>query len=1202
MIEVYVLLFICLQIPRSFWLVSKYLNTLKQKTLVFDGAMGTSLFAYDLSVEDYGGAQFEGCPENLNYSKPEIIQEIHRKFLEAGADVIETNSFGGSKIVLAEYGLEDKAYEINKLAARLAREVADEISNEDKPRFVAGSIGPGTKLPSLGHISFDDLHDSYIPQIKGLIDGKADLLIIETCQDPLQIKAALAACADVFSELKTKLPLQVQVTVEQVGTLLVGTDISAALTTLCPYPIDIIGLNCATGPKEMREHVRHLCENAPFYVSCIPNAGIPENVGGHAVYPLAANEFAEQLSKFIDEFGVDVVGGCCGTTYEHIKALADAVSKKPKKIRASMSSESESVESVSSLYSSVPMLMEPKPLFVGERTNANGSKLFKELLANEDYEGMVELAKGQLEEGAHVLDICTAYVGRDEVKDMNALISKVNTQVNIPIMIDSTESEVLDSALKQISAKAIINSVNLEDGEKRVKEIANLAKRYGAALVVLTIDEEGMAKSAEKKFSIAQRLYKLLVDEHGLNPKDLIYDPLTFTLGSGDEDLRTAGIETINAIRMIKEAYPEVKTILGLSNISFGLNAKVRPALNSIFLYECIKAGCDMAICNSKKIIPVSKLKKEIKKYCEDLIYDRREFNKEECSYDPLMELVKSAENIKLEDTQKANPYEGLEVEEILAKRIIDGNKTNIEADLGLALNKGHKALDIINKFLMDGMKVVGEKFGAGEMQLPFVLQSATTMKAAVAYLEQFMDQSEESGSKGSMVIATVKGDVHDIGKNLVDIILSNNGFKIINLGIKQPIEDIIKAVKEYKPDAVGLSGLLVKSTLIMKQGLETLNEHDINVPIILGGAALTRRFVEEDCANTYKGPVFYGFDAFTDLHLMEKLCAGASTEEIKQEFYKSRTSANTESKVYDDVNEQNDELITKDGISLFDFTEQQSQIKILSENEVPKMPFYGTKIIESKDIDYDAMWRYLNLDALFIGQWRMGKGKKTKEEYEIQRETVILPTLERVKAIARKDKWLEPKIIYAYYPCKINKQNANQLDLYSENYKEIIESFKFPRQASGDYLCLTDYFRSESEFNTIPLQVVSIGQKSADYVQALYDANDFQEYLYAYGLATESTEALAEYAHAHIRKELGFSSEDHADPSKVIKCHYHGMRYSFGYPACPRIEDQAQLFRLLKPERIGLKLSDEWQIHPDHSTSAMIVHHPDAKYFNVRA
>lgn len=1290
---------------------TSFLETAKTKTIIFDGAMGTSLFTYDLQVEDYGEAKYEGCPEQLNYTRPEMIQEIHSKFFEAGADVVETNTFGSSTLVLDEFDLGDKSYEVSKLATGLAREVADKFTalTPEKPRFVAGSIGPGTKLASLGNITYDELYESYQPQVKGLIDGGADLILIETCQDPLQIKACLAAIFKVLKDIedenftltdeelfekyprlikvdrvksglssRVRIPIHVQVTVETMGTLLVGSDIASAVTTLSAFPIDTVGMNCATGPKEMREHLQYLYENSPFMISCLPNAGIPENIGGHAHFPLAAEDFANQLSRYAEEFSINFVGGCCGTTYEHIRQLAKKVeesSLRGAERRGNLQSRNTTVfETVSSIYNSVPMLMEPKPLIVGERTNANGSKLFRDLLGESDYEAIVDIAKEQLAEGSHILDVCTAYVGRDEIKDMTEVIKRVNTQVNIPIMVDSTEYPVLEESLKYISGKPVINSVNLEDGEERVEKIAELANRFGASLVVLTIDEDGMAKTAQKKLEIATRLYDLLVHKHGMNPQDLIYDALTFTLASGEEEMRKAGIETIEGIRLIKEKYPEVKTVLGLSNISFGLSAKLRPSLNSVFLHECIEAGLDMAIASARKLIPMAKIEPEVKQICLDLIYDRRRHPgqiarhpersegpnaksltgaldsssspQNDKEYDPLHALLACIEDVKDQTEANKDPYAGMTIDQILAQRIIDGNKTNVDKDLNIALEQGHKPLHIINEFLMNGMKVVGERFRSGEMQLPFVLQSATAMKTAVAHLEQFMEKEDSDQTKGSIVLATVRGDVHDIGKNLVDIILTNNGYTVHNIGIKQPVEAILAAVEEHKADVVGMSGLLVKSTLIMKQNLEIMNERNIDVPVILGGSALTRRYVEEDCAQVYNGTVFYGFDAFTDLSLMEKICSGPKAEKdryksyvenLKEEFYKTRPNATPNEQINPETNEAYErvgENLTR--ADTFTYTEKLSDTRVLDASEIPSAPFLGDKIIESEEIDIDEVWQYINKDALIIGQWNMGKGKRSKEDYEKQRQEVIYPLLERVKQEAREARYIKPKISYAYYECEVDPENPNKLIVHRHpersegpNPKSLIgaldsspfdklraqndgfESFTFPRQTSGDHLCLTDYFKtaviaSNSETisqqkNLVAFQIVTIGEAAAEYIAKLYKEGKFDDYLYHYGLATETTEALAEYAHARIRKELGYAAEDDKDMFKLVRSGYHGMRFSFGYPACPRIEDQEQLFRLLKPERIGLELSEEWQIHPEHSTSAIVVHHPDAKYFNVK-
>lgn len=839
-------------------MAKQFLDLCKEKIVFFDGAMGTSIQSHPLSLDDFHG--LEGCNEILVKTKPQVIKEIHESFLKVGADVIETNSFGTNSIVLAEYDIANMAYELNYTSAKLAKEIANDF-NYLKPRFVAGSIGPSTKLPTLGHISYQNMKEAFYTQASGLLNGGVDIFLLETCQDILQAKAALAALFKVMEEKKKRIPVMVQITIERTGTMLVGSDIASSFCALEPYEINVIGINCATGPLEMSDHIRYLCETSTLPVSCMPNAGMPENIGGKSHYHLSAEDFSKTLSHFVNDLGVNIVGGCCGTTPAHIKAVIHSVEKKnPKKRNPKYTN------SVSSLYSIVPLNIDSPPVFVGERTNANGSKFFRELLAKEDFDGMVLMAKEQLEEGAHLLDVCTAYVGRDEIKDMTEYIKRLNTQVNIPIMIDSTEEVVIQKALELISGKPLINSINLEDGEEKIKKVCPLTKEFGAALIALTIDEDGMAKTAKKKFEIAKRIYELVTNKYKIKGENLIFDTLTFTLGSGDEEFRRAGIETIEGIKLIKKHFPEAKTILGISNISFGLLPQARQVLNSVFMHEAVKHGLDLAIVNAKRILPLYKISEEQKQVALDLIYDKR---KEE--YDPLHKFM------LLFEKQSAISYQPSAIscqlsaiEELLKKRIIDGNKSGLIKDLDEALKK-HRPLDIINNILLDGMKVVGDLFASGEMQLPFVLQSAETMKAAVSYLEPLMEKKEVK-ARGKIVLATVKGDVHDIGKNLADIILTNNGYKVFNLGIKQPIESIIKTATEEKVDVIGMSGLLVKSTQIMKENLEILNERNITIPVILGGAALTRKFVENECKNAYKGKVFYGADAFSDLRFMEDI------------------------------------------------------------------------------------------------------------------------------------------------------------------------------------------------------------------------------------------------------------------------------------------------------------------------------------------
>jgi 5-methyltetrahydrofolate--homocysteine methyltransferase len=1151
-----------------------FLDLLKEKIIVFDGAMGTSIQTYNLSLDDFIG--LDGCNEILVNTKPGIIKEIHSSFLTGGCDVIETNTFGSSSIVLAEYDIADKAYELNFNAAKLAKEVVLDFKSS-KPRFVAGSIGPGTKLPTLGHIKYQDMKSSFYTQALGLLDGGVDLFIVETCQDVLQIKAALSAIFKVMQEKKKRIPVIVQITIEATGTMLVGSDIASAFCSIEPYEIDVIGMNCATGPKEMSEHIRHLCQVSRFPVSCIPNAGIPENVGGKSHYHLTPDDFSKMLNHFVTDLGVSVVGGCCGTTPEHIKALVDVVGNKSPKIR-----KPNYLNSVSSLYSSVPLSIDSPPIIVGEKTNANGSRLFRDLLAKDDYESMVHMAKEQLAEGAHILDVCTAYVSRDEVKDMTTYVNMLNTQVNIPLMIDSTEVPVIEKSLELISGKSIINSINLEDGEERMNKICPMAKEFGAALVALTIDEDGMAKTAAKKLEIAKRIHELAIGRFGIASKDLIFDTLTFTLGSGDEEFRKAGIETIEGIKLIKKEFPEVKTILGISNISFGLSPNSRQVLNSVFLHESIINGLDLAIVNAKKIIPLYKIPQEQRDTALDLIYDRRKEG-----YDPLTKFMSLFENIQQISSHKAtDTSQKLSIEETLKNRIVDGNKANLNKDLEEALKK-YKPLDIINNILLDGMKVVGELFASGEMQLPFVLQSAETMKASVAFLEPFMEKKDTS-SRGKIVLATVKGDVHDIGKNLVDIILTNNGYKVFNLGIKQPIENILKVALEEDVDVVGMSGLLVKSTQIMKENLEIMTERGLTIPVILGGAALNRRFVDQDCQNVYKGEVFYGSDAFSDLNFMEKIfkSKGSDAKVQRPEPVKNNREVGAGN------------IVTKSTVSVLsqELPPVRSPI-VIPATKIPTIPFYGSKVLDN--ITLDEVYPYLNEVALMVGQWQFKKGKLIKEDHQKLLQEKAYPVFEKLKKFSKESNLLVPKVVYGYYYCR---SEGNDLIILDESKKNEIKRFPFPRQKDKDRLCLSDFFKNkeDGEVDIVAFHVVTVGQKASDYAKGLFEENKYTDYLFFHGFGVEVAEALAEWSHKKIRTELDIHHEDQKEMRKLLGQGYHGARYSFGYPACPKLEDQDMIFELLKPDRIGVSLSESYQLQPEQSTSAIIVHHPQAKYFNV--
>ncbi len=1171
--------------------MSIFNNRLLDKIIVFDGAMGTNIQAQDLTADDFGGEQFNGCNEYLLVSKPSAIEKVHSDFLSVGVDVIETDSFGSSSIVLAEYGLTAKAHELNFKAAQLAKKVAQQFSTPAHPRFVAGSLGPTTKLPSLGHISFKDMRAAYYEQAAGLIEGGADLLIVETCQDLLQVKSALAGIFDYFTEKRVKIPVVASITIETMGTMLMGTEISAALTALEPFDIDVIGMNCATGPKEMSENIRYLCASSPMPVSCIPNAGMPENVGGLAHYHLTPEEFTKYLGHFVRDLGVSVVGGCCGTRPEHLKQLIAAVGG-----LAPMKRKVDFIPSSSSLYISAPLHIEPPPVIVGERTNANGSKKFKELLQAEDFDSMVNMAKDQTKEGAHVLDLCVAYVGRDEVRDMKEAAFRFNTQVTLPIMIDSTEAPVIEAALQLFAGKCIINSINMEDGELRIDTVVPMCRKYGAAVVALTIDETGMAKTAAAKLNVARRMHDLAVKRHGMKPSDLIFDTLTFTLGSGDEEFRKAGIETIEGIRLIKKEFPEAKTLLGVSNISFGLAPHIRHVLNSVFLHYAIEAGLDMAIVNAQKIMPLFKIDERGRELSRQLVFDERKWEGERCTYDPLTELMAYYADKKGE-AKKEKRSLGSTIEEILKNRIIEGDKQNLQIDLDEAL-KRYSALDIINNILLDGMKVVGDLFGRGEMQLPFVLQSAEVMKTAVSYLEQFMEKSE-STTKGSIVLATVKGDVHDIGKNLVDIILTNNGYKVYNLGIKQPIENIMRAYQDYKADAIGMSGLLVKSTLVMKENLEVLNERGLVPPIVLGGAALTKRYVEKDLRSLYKGVVVYANDAFDGLRFMERLKA-----EGLEGFQTSVASG-------PDGEEDLEETLTGSEAKIALALKVESETKgegatkeiagrsnVARNAPIPTAPFWGTKVVQN--VPLDEVYRFINEAALIKGQWQVRKGKKSEEEYKKFLETNIHPELERLKRQCKEEKLLDPKVVYGYFPCR---SDGNDLIVYKEDQKTERLRFSFPRQTGDRFLCLADYFAPVDSGRTdvVAFHLVTMGACASKHSAQLFASNNYKEYLYFHGLSVESAEALAELWHKKIREELGIAGKDSPDIRRLFSQGYQGSRYSFGYPACPNLEDSTKLFELLQPERIGVKLSEEFMMEPEQSTDAIIVHHPEAKYFTIK-
>ena len=1155
--------------------MKSFLETVRERVVIYDGAMGTQIQQRNPSLDDYWGK--ENCSEVLVLSRPDLIKDIHAAYFKAGADVVETDTFGGTGIVLGEFDLQDKVHEINKRAVEIAREVAADFSTPDKPRFVAGSIGPTTKLPSLGHIGFDAMWKSYVEQMLGLIAGGVDVLLIETSQDILQAKIALAAAFDAMKQAGRRVPVQMQVTLEATGTMLLGTEIGAAETALEPYECDIVGLNCATGPKEMNDAVRYLAHNAPKQISILPNAGLPQNVGGQAHYALTPQELAEWHKKFITEYGVHVVGGCCGTTPEHIKAVAEACANlEPAKREVKIT------PAAASAYSMVPLDLDPKPLIVAEEMNTTTRvEHFKNMVRGGKYDDILALAKKLVAEGSHMLDVCCAIVGEDEKGYISSILEKIATRVPAPVLVDSTEADVIEEALKRIPGKAIINSINLEDGEKRTSKVLPMAKRYGAAVIALTIDEEGMALTAEKKTAIAKRIYKLATEKYGIRPVDLIFDALTLPISTGQEEYRTAGIETLNAIKRIKQELPEVKTILGVSNISFGLNTYARRVLNSVFMKEAVDHGLDMAIVNYAKIYPLYKIPEIEVDLARKLIY------RDQSNGDPLQAyMAHFAGATKQPETEMA-PLESLSVEDKLKRCIINGEKAlgdgahrqSLEQILEEALGS-YSPLDVINNVLLDGMKTVGELFGARKMQLPSVLDSAGVMKQAVAYLEPKMEKSA-STQKGTIVLATVKGDVHDIGKNLVDIILSNNGYKVVNLGIKQPSDTIIAAAREHKADAIGLSGLLVKSTLEMKYVVQDLHEQNLEFPVICGGAALTRKYVEDDLRREYGHGVFYADDAFAGLHLMDDLTSTNGGREKRiadgrtvKEFARAAASGAGEGSAS---------------------TERSASIQPAP--DVPVPPFWGVRV--RKDFDVNTLFGFINHTALFKNQWQL----KTAAQADYARlvEEKYMPVLLELQKEVAANGWFEPKVVYGYFPCQAE---GNDVVLYdSPESRREIQRFTFPRQKEGRKLSIADFFlpKESGRFDVIGLSVVTIGSRASEETKKLFDAGEFTKYLYLHGLSVETAEALAEYMHKAMRQELGIAGEDAERVTDLFHQKYRGSRYSFGYPACPNLEDQVKIFAVLKPEdTIGVHLTPGFHMEPEQSTSAIVVHHPQAKYFVV--
>ena len=1162
--------------------MTDFLQTVKERVLIYDGAMGTNIQKRNPTLDDYWGK--ENCSEVLVLSRPDIIREIHADFFSVGCDVVETNTFGGSRIVLQEFDLADRVREINVKAAQLAREVAQQFSTKDRPRFVAGSMGPTTKLPSLGHIGFDAMAAAYEEQAAALIEGSVDVLLIETCQDLLQAKIATIGVLEAMRKAGKRLPVTVQVTLQETGTMLLGTEIGAALTALEPFEVDVIGLNCATGPKEMNDAVRHLAVNSTKEVSVLPNAGLPQNEGGRAVYKLKPQELADYHKHFVQDYGVRIVGGCCGTTPEHLKAVVDAVSGVEPAKR-----EVKRVGAASSAYTSVPLDLEPKPLVVAEEMNTTTRvEHFRKLVQGKKYDDILALAKKLVNEGSHMLDLCCAIVGEDEKGYISSILERIATRVPAPILVDSTEADVVEEALKRIPGRAIINSINLEDGEKRTSKVLPMAKRYGAAVIALTIDEDGMALTAEKKAAIAHRIFDLATQKYGLDAADLIFDALTLPISTGQEEYRSAGIETLKAVERIKKELPEVKTILGVSNISFGLDAYPRRVLNSVFMHEAVDHGLDMAIVNYTKIYPLYKIPQEEVDLARKLIY-------REGGGDPLQTYMAHFAGMKGKPAASTTAHvDTLSVEDKLKFAIINGEKAvgegarkkSLEELLEEALGS-YSPLELINTVLLDGMKTVGDLFGARKMQLPSVLDSAGVMKQAVAYLEPKMEKASGS-QKGTIVLATVKGDVHDIGKNLVDIILSNNGYKVVNLGIKQPGDTIIKAAQEHGADAIGLSGLLVKSTLEMKYVIQDLQRQKLEFPVICGGAALTRKYVEDDLRREYENAVFYAEDAFAGLHVMQDLTTedGARDARLREgRTVKEYTKAAA-------VDEETGPVFAERSAAVGDAP------------NIPEPPFWG---VRTKQYDVRDVFPYINETALFKNQWQL----KTASQADYVRlvEEKFRPIKKKLEMEVAESGLFGPKVVWGYFPCQ---SEGNDVVVYQPLEQpgaavpppavELLR-FTFPRQREGRRLCISDFFagKSSGKMDVIGLSLVTVGARASVETQNLFERGEYTKYLYLHGLSVETAEALAELHHKKMREELRIAGEDAPEIRDLFHQKYRGSRYSFGYPACPNLEDQTKLFVLLKPEEnVGVRLTSGFLLEPEQSTSAIVVHHPGAKYFVV--
>ena len=1192
--------------PRS----QALLSALAERVVIADGAMGTMLQEQNPSMEDF--QQLEGCNEILNVSRPDIVAAVHDAYFETGIDCVETNTFGANWSNLGDYGIEDRITELAQAGAEIARASAEKFEAADgRMRWVLGSMGPGTKLPSLGHTTYANLKATFAEQAVGLIRGGADAFLIETSQDLLQTKSAVNGCKQAIEEEGIKLPIFVEVTVETTGTMLMGSEIGAALTALEPLGIDMIGLNCATGPAEMSEHLRQLSKYSTVPIMVMPNAGLPELTADGARYPLGPEELATAHEQFVKEFGLALVGGCCGTTPAHLKAVVDRVGGMALTPRNPVHD-----AGVASLYQHVPFTQDNAFLAIGERTNANGSKAFREAMLEGRWDDCVDIARQQVRDGAHLLDVCVDYVGRDGTDDAREIVSRFASASTLPLVMDSTEPAVLQAGMELIGGRPVINSVNFEDGDgptSRFGRIMPLVKEHGAAVIALTIDEEGQARTTADKVRIASRLVDTLVNDWDMRVDDIIVDALTFPIATGQEETRRDAIETIEAIRQINAKYPGIHTTLGVSNVSFGLNPASRAVLNSVFIHEAVEAGLDSAIVDAAKIVPLASIPEDQRKVALDLVWDRREYDADgTVTYDPLatmLDLFDGVDSASLKDARAAE-LAALPVGERLERRIIDGEAKGLEEDLDLARANGTSPLEIINDHLLAGMKIVGERFGSGEMQLPFVLQSAEVMKAAVALLEPHMEKSDEAG-KGTIVLATVRGDVHDIGKNLVDIILTNNGYDVINIGIKKTINEIIQAAEDNNADVIGMSGLLVKSTVVMKENLEELQSRGLGTkwPVILGGAALTRTFVEDDLASMFNGTVRYARDAFEGLALMEPLVAiarGADPESVGLPALKKRIHKK----------------------SLLEVTEPENmpaRSDVALDNPVPTPPFWGTRIVKGVALaDYAA---FLDERATFMGQWglkpsRADDGASYEELVETEGRPRLRYWLDRILA----EGIMDASVVYGYFPAVSEGDDLVILN-HGDDPTGILGQpgllapdggsaslpgggalgsdrlrFTFPRQRRDRHLCLSDFVKSRDsgQIDVVGFQLVTVGATVDTFTAKMFAENSYRDYMELNGLAMQLTEALAEFWHSRMREELGYSSEDPADLAGMFKLDYRGARFSLGYPACPDMEDRKKVVELLRPERVGVELSEELQLHPEQSTDALVFHHPEAKYFSV--